>query len=163
MGWRLGTHGGKCKVAWSSVAKPIEFGGLGLIELEKFSRALRLRWLWFQWTNPERPWSGSTSTLPVDSVDMALFAAATTVTVRNGLKASFWHSSWLDGRPPAKLYPLLYRHSRRKNRSVRDALTGQNWVRDVAYNLNHDLLSEFFKLWTTIDEVGFDHDESERG
>jgi len=91
---------------------------------------------------------------------MALFAAATTVTVWNGLRASFWHSSWLDGRPPAKLYPLLYRHSRRKNRSVRDALTRQNWVRDVAYNLNHDLLSEYFKLWTAIDEVGFDHDET---
>ena len=37
--------GGKCKVAWTSVAKPVDFGGLGVIELERFSRALRLRWL----------------------------------------------------------------------------------------------------------------------
>ena len=37
--------GEKCKVAWTSVAKPIDFGGLGVIELERFSRALRLRWL----------------------------------------------------------------------------------------------------------------------
>ena len=40
----------------------------------------------------------------LDSVDMALFAAATTVMIRNGLKTSFLHYSWLDGRPPAKLY-----------------------------------------------------------
>jgi len=39
--------GGKCKVAWTTVAKPIEFGGLSIIDLEKFSRALRIRWLSF--------------------------------------------------------------------------------------------------------------------
>lgn len=33
--------GGKCKVA-----RPTEFGGLGIVDLERFSRALRLRWLW---------------------------------------------------------------------------------------------------------------------
>ena len=65
--------GGKCKVAWTTVAKPVEYGGLGIIELDKFSRALRLRWLWFQWTNPERPWNGTAP--PVDTVDMALFSA----------------------------------------------------------------------------------------
>jgi hypothetical protein len=67
--------GGKCKVAWTSVAKPVEFGRLGVIELERFSRALRLRWLWFQWTNPERPWNGTE--VPIDSTDLALFSAAT--------------------------------------------------------------------------------------
>ena len=89
------------------------------------------------WTNPERPWNSIE--MPVDEVDMALFHAATVVTVRNGFKASFWQSSWLDGRPPTKLYPKLYRHSRRKNRSVREALTNWRWVRDIAYNLNHGI------------------------
>ena len=60
--------GGKCKVAWTTVAKPIDFGGLGIIDLERFSRALRIRWLWFQWANPERPWNGTE--MPVDKVDM---------------------------------------------------------------------------------------------
>jgi hypothetical protein len=84
--------GGKCKVAWTLVARPTVFGGLGILDLGKFSRALRLRWLWFSWTAPDRPWRGTK--LPVDDGDVALFAAATKVTIGNGRLASFWNSSW---------------------------------------------------------------------
>jgi hypothetical protein len=143
--------GGKCKVAWTAVAKPEEFGGLGIIDLDKFSRALRLRWLWFQWTKPERPWNGSE--LPVNADDVALFNAATTVTVRDGRKASFWHSSWIEGRAPASLWPRLYAHSRKKNRTVREALLNRRWVSDIAHNLNQDLLKEYFEFWLAIDRV----------
>ena len=114
-------HGGKCKVAWVTVAKPILFGGLGIIDLEKFSRALRLRWLWFEWTNPERPWNGMT--LPGD---LALFNAATRITVYSGNRASFWHSCWIDGQAPAKLFPTLYGHNRKKHQTVREAVQGGN-------------------------------------
>jgi hypothetical protein len=31
-------------------------GGLGIKDLEKFGRALRLRWLWFSWDNQDCPW-----------------------------------------------------------------------------------------------------------
>ena len=41
--------GGKCKVAWPRVCMPQPNGGLGIKDLECFSRSLRLRWLWFQW------------------------------------------------------------------------------------------------------------------
>ena len=64
------------------MARLVEFGGLGIIELENFSRALRLRWLWFSWTNPERAWHGTE--LPMDYEDLTLFSTATKVTVRNG-------------------------------------------------------------------------------
>jgi|UPI0001A88E2F hypothetical protein len=140
--------GGKCKVAWTTVAKPVDFGGLGIIDLHKFSKALRLRWLWFQWSNPERPRRGTE--LPVNTEDVALFNAATIVTIKNGKKASFWHSSWIEGKAPASLYPRLYAHSKRKNRTVREALLGEKWIRDIAYNLTHDLLKEYFELWTAI-------------
>jgi hypothetical protein len=36
----------------------------------------------------------------------------------------------------------------------------QNWIRDIAYNLNHDLLNEFFKLWIAIEAVGFNLEET---
>lgn len=39
---------------------------------------------------------------------------------------------------------------------MRDALHNLNWVWDIAHNLNHELLGEFFTLWTAIDEAGLD-------
>jgi len=46
------TGGRECKVAWTTVAKPIDFGGLGIIDLGRFSRAIR--WLWFLYMDKPR-------------------------------------------------------------------------------------------------------------
>lgn len=80
--------------------QPKKKGGLGILDLERFARALRLRWLWFQWKHRERAWNGLD--LPVDSRDRDLFAASTEVTIGDGNRASFWQSSWVDGRTPKK-------------------------------------------------------------
>jgi hypothetical protein len=151
--------GGKCKVGWVAVAKPVAYGGLGILDLEKFSRALRLRWLWFAWLYPDRSWVGTE--LPIDAVDESLFIAATRVTVHNGHKASFWRSSWINGQAPSVLFPLLYSHSRRKNRTVRNALQEDRWIRDVAYSLNSDLLRDFFSLWNLIQLVHLDFSDTQ--
>lgn len=89
--------------------------------------------------------------LPVDDTDRALFAAATRVTVRNGRKARFWTSSWLQGMPPASLFPRLFKHSRRKNRMVAQAIENGMWIRDIAYQLNLELLRDYFALWSLVD------------
>ena len=54
--------GGKCKVNWLRAARSKKGGGLGILHLGKFSRALRLRWLWKQckkeigqWLDSETP------------------------------------------------------------------------------------------------------------
>lgn len=38
-------NGGHCLVNWSKARMPKKFGGLGILDLDLFSRALRLRWL----------------------------------------------------------------------------------------------------------------------
>jgi len=138
-------------VAWTKVYTPTVNGGLGIIELDKFSRALRLRWLWYSWDDTSRPWKGLD--LPIDNTDIALFNAATTVTLGNGNKATFWTSRWLQGEAPATLYPVLFKHSKRKNRIVQDALTEDKWIRDVDHNMSHQVIQEFVSLWERLQEV----------
>jgi hypothetical protein len=52
---RASGGGGQCLVRWTNVKSPKSVGGLGVLDLAIFSRALRLRWLWFQFTDHEWP------------------------------------------------------------------------------------------------------------
>lgn len=56
---------------WNSVCKPKYLEGLGILNLEKFSRALRLRWLWFGWKDETKPWVNMET--PCEKIDHALF------------------------------------------------------------------------------------------
>ena len=112
--------GGKCKVSWPEVCTPIDNGGLGISNLQRFSHALRLRWLWLSWLTPDRPWVGMQ--LPCDQGDRELFNASTIVSLADGKKASFWDSSWTDAGTLKMEFPELYKHSKRKNRTVHEAL-----------------------------------------
>jgi hypothetical protein len=38
--------GGKSKVTWSWVARPLELGGLGILDLTTLGYVLRMSWLW---------------------------------------------------------------------------------------------------------------------
>ena len=112
--------GGKCKVNWKKVCSTTEFGGLGLPNLHLLSRALRLRWLWYEWTAPHRPWVGLPT--PCDDGDKELFNSATRVTIGNGNRALFCHSNWLDESPLSRQFPSIFGLSRWKNKTVAQAM-----------------------------------------
>lgn len=48
--------GGHCLVNWQICLRPKKWGGLGIEDLEKFNRTLRLRWLWHNWDLQDKPW-----------------------------------------------------------------------------------------------------------
>lgn len=77
-------NGGHCLVRWEKVQRPKKIEGLGILDLELFRRALRLRWLWYQWVDPNRPWTGSE--VPCKEIDKHLFRASTIVHIGNGNK-----------------------------------------------------------------------------
>ncbi|KAM0900198.1 hypothetical protein ACQ4PT_020764 [Festuca glaucescens] len=66
--------GGRCLVRWATICRPLEFGGLGIPDLQRKSAALRVRWLWQCWISTDKPWSD----LPIamDDRTRSLFNAA---------------------------------------------------------------------------------------
>jgi hypothetical protein len=48
------TTGAKCKVNWESVCRPKNLGGLGVLNMDRFATALRLRWPLLEWKDPTK-------------------------------------------------------------------------------------------------------------
>lgn len=146
-------NGEHCLVNWPTVTRPKDFGGLGVPDLERFSRALQLRWLWQEWTRDNKPWVGME--LPCnDDVDPLLFNSSVTVSLGDGKKARFWHHSWLDGEAPKFLAPNLFMLVRRKNRSVQQELHNNNWIRTFMGRITTaTLIEEFVSLWIRLQNI----------
>jgi hypothetical protein len=114
-------NGGNDLVNWETCMRPKRSGGLGIKDLENFSRAFRLRWPWHQWDLKEKPWKQLLKV--TDSKDRQLFFASTVMHVGNRKKNTpFWESKWLHGKAPKKLAPSLYMIARFKKRSVHTEL-----------------------------------------
>ena len=118
-----------------------------MLNLERFARALRLRWLWQEWVAPNKAWVGTET--PCDNTDRLLFAACTTITLGNGSKTKFWSDGWLQGCRPKDLAPNLYKISKRKKISVQTAFTANSWIHDIPQQpgLTTTHLSELAALW----------------
>ena len=84
--------------------------------------------------------------LPCDGADKALFAASTSVAISDGARASFWLSPWISQGYLSQQFPRLFSYSRRKNRSVREALSDDTWIRDLAHGNNRHLLPDVLAL-----------------
>ena len=143
-------------MAWKQVRRPTKLGGLGVLDIYKFSRALRLRWLWQSWKSGNKPWVGME--IPCTNTDRRLFDAATKITIGNGAKALFWHSAWLDGCCPKDMAPTIFALSRKKNRTVQQAVAANVWVQDLnVLQINSALqISQFVTLWEKVRSTHLD-------
>jgi hypothetical protein len=50
------------------VCQTKDLGGLDVIDLVKFSRALQLKWLWQEYTAVDKPWAGTDA--PCNETDL---------------------------------------------------------------------------------------------
>nr|CAH67882.1 OSIGBa0153E02-OSIGBa0093I20.11 [Oryza sativa] len=147
--------GGKCKVNWTKTCLPTSQGGLGVLNLEKFTRALRLRWLWHEWKDPNKPWVGLDT--PCDEIDKDLFAASTKITVGDGNMTRFWDSTWIDGRRPKDLMPLVYAISKNRKKSLHQGKEDDTWVDDLIFDagstITVNLVEQLVRLWEAVRNV----------
>lgn len=143
--------GGHCLVNWQTCTKPRKWGGLGIKDLEKFNRALWLRWLWHSWDTCERPWNKLLRT--TDPTERELFFSSTTVSIGNGRNTPFWEARWLNGMKPKELAPNLFLVARYKKRSVAKELHNFNWIRNCQRIDNPQLVEEFTMLFMVLATV----------
>jgi hypothetical protein len=59
------------------------------------------------------------------------------------------------------VFPALFHHSKRKRRTVADALANGNWIRDIFHDIMAPLIMEYVLLWELVDAAAFnDQDEN---
>jgi hypothetical protein len=150
--WRGETHenikGGHCLVKWKMCTRPRRWGGSGINDLDKFERALCLRWLWFNWDITDRPWKHVLKHR--ERVDRALFFASTVIEIGDGQNTPFWESCWLSGVSPKELAPNLHRQARFKHITVHKEMQHFNWIRNIRSIDSEDLLDEFILLFNAL-------------
>jgi mannosylglycoprotein endo-beta-mannosidase len=146
--------GGKCLVAWESMCKPKEVGGLGIKCLRLQGLALRLRWLWLRRTDPDRPWQG----LPGlgDKEAEEAFRSLSTFCIGDGRNTFFWRDCWVNGFTVEELAPELCAKvpTRRKNaRTVAEAMENNQWLNDITEELTVEEGAQCIRVWEAIDTV----------
>jgi hypothetical protein len=62
-------------VNWKRVQRPKRLGGLGILDLQRFSRALRLRWPWYKAREQSKPWANMC--IAMSKFETDLFRACT--------------------------------------------------------------------------------------
>jgi hypothetical protein len=145
--------GGHCLVNWQTCLRPKRWGGLGK-DLEKFGRAIRLRWMWHKWDCKERHWK---HLLKIhDPIDKELLFSSTFIQIGDDKCTPFWEEKWLQ-----KAAPNLFKRARFKNRSVHTELHNHNWIYNIQKINSSLLLEEYVTLYMMLSSVNLsnNHDE----
>jgi hypothetical protein len=151
--------GGHCLVSWRTCHRPRRLGGMEINDLEKFNRALRLRWLWYNWDPKERHWKKLFRL--DDPTDRSLFAS-TYVIIGDGKATPFREAKWLHGAAPKDIAPELFEATRFKKRSVHCELKNNNWIRSPRRKIDTSAkLDEYVLLFLAISSVALSDNKDE--
>jgi hypothetical protein len=145
---RRDAKGGHCIIAWLIVCRPKELGGLRISDLKTLGWSLKMRWIWLQKTEPNRPWADFNITLHEQI--KALFATTVYFEVGDGATTLFWTNRWLYGQSIADLAPRLLATipaRKRKKCNVQEALSNHTWVSDIQGGLSVGVLSDYLHSW----------------
>jgi hypothetical protein len=144
-------HGGHCLVKWKVCIRPKKWGTLGIKDLDKFGRALRLHWLWHSWDECDRSWKNLLR--HHDQTDRALFFTSTLITVGNGKNTPFWEAWWLNGMAPKELAPHRFQQARYHYRTVHQELKNFNWIKNIKNINTEETMDEFILLFSVVNDV----------
>lgn len=138
------------------MCNPLAYGGPGVLNTNKFTQALRLRWPWYEWKESSKLWVGMGN--PCDEVDLDFFYSSTSTTVGNGVRTPFWDSPWVLGRKPKDIAPLNFEASSRKKGKVRESLMENAWIAKIKLTpeFSWDQIHEFVVLWSLIYDFQLD-------
>lgn len=142
------TRAGKYWVNWRRVCRPKRLGGLGILDLAAFNRALRLRWRWFRWADQSKPWHAMA--LQLNKTEEDLFRACLVILIGDGQTTSFWKDRWLNGYAPQELASKCFKLAWRKNQTVSVALTNKSWMHGLRRINTDTALRQFVSLWRLI-------------
>jgi hypothetical protein len=80
---------------------------------------------------------------------------ATVASIRNGEKAKFWTSHWLDGICPNYIAPKIFKGSKRKNCNVRKTMEDNFWANqiDIREGIDMEHIQQFVTLWELVSNI----------
>ena len=121
-----GSIRGKCMVAWPTVCRPKELGGLDILDLDLSSIALQTRWLRLQQADESRAWAELPLSVP--RVVESFFEASTYTIIRDGRSTAFCTGQWIQGQAVKHIAPCLLNyvsHRDIRQTTVVDGLQGR--------------------------------------
>jgi hypothetical protein len=158
---RKEVNGSSCLVAWDKVTRPLSLGGLGVPNLQYMGWALQLRWLWFQKTDPSRPWNGLK--FPVQKQVRDFFSISVVTLAGNGQNMIFWKDRWLNGGTIADMAPEVVAAVAPKvacSKTVVQCLPNRGWVSDIKPVLSISGIQQYL-LWDLLENVLLTNEEDQ--